>query len=77
MKPITWHMTKHGDRVFAAKVSNGALHSGTISKTGRSRVRVQFDDNGASYRPYNEVYSAREVFEGIKLGALRAKVEVQ
>ena len=75
MKPITWHTTKHGDRVFARHRENGALYSGTINKAGRNRVRVQFDDNGAGYRPYNEVYPMREVFDAIKNGELTGMAE--
>jgi len=75
MKPITWHSTQHGDRVFARHRENGAFHSGTVTKCGRARVRIQFDDNGGGSRSYSEVFAMSEVFAAVKAGELIATVE--
>jgi hypothetical protein len=75
MKPITWHTTKHGDRVFARHRENGALHSGTVSKVGHKYVRIQFDDNGSGQREYKEVFPMSEVFAAIKAGELVGMAE--
>jgi len=73
MKSITWHSTQHGDRVFARHRENGPFHSGTVTKCGRARI--QFDDNGAGFRSYSEVFAMSEVFAAVKAGELIATVE--